>query len=214
MKCTVVDYGLCNLLSVSNALYSLGVDAIITDDPRDIEQAVMVILPGVGAFKDGMQGLRERNLIMPLQMYAASGKPLLGICLGMQMLMTRSFEFGEFEGLNLVAGEVKRFDRSVNSDGSIMRIPHIGWNGLYRGSNSWDNTILHGLSEGEDMYFVHSYKVIPSNHDNVLAVTTYIDQTFCSVVKKDNIYGCQFHPEKSSFWGVRILGNFIKLVSK
>ena len=209
MKCHIVDYGLCNLLSVANALKYLSIEPVITDDSRQLLEAKAVILPGVGAFNDGMEGLKARDLIQPVLAYADSGRPLLGICLGMQMLMTKSYEFGVFEGLNLIPGEVKRFVPSVDGQGMRMRIPHIGWNGIYPSQQHWQHGLLDGIKPGEDMYFVHSYKVIPDQEVHVLAQTTYIDQTFCSVVKRGNIMGCQFHPEKSSSWGIKILKNFV-----
>ena len=209
----IIDYGLCNLKSVHNALLSIGIDSTVSDNPADLESARAVILPGVGAFKDGMKGLREKNFIDPVLQYVASGRPFLGICLGMQLLMTKSYEFGEHEGLNLIEGEVVSFKNRWVEGQLNFKVPHIGWNGLQVNGHPWGKTILEDLSEGQEMYFVHSYRVEPKNKDHVLAQTEYAGIKFCSVSKKDNIYGCQFHPEKSSTYGLRILNNFARLIS-
>ena len=213
MRIVVIDYGLCNLLSVHNALKHLGVDASVTHDPSELTGADAVILPGVGAFEDGMSGLRQRGFVEAVHGYVRSGRPLLGICLGMQLLMDQSLEFGVHEGLGLIAGEVVPVD-CLSVDGSKLKLPHIGWNGLLRAERSWDGTMLAGLPEGVEMYFVHSFRVVPKDRGHILAETEYGGKRFCSVVAKGNVYGCQFHPEKSSSMGLRLLGNFIHQVKK
>ena len=208
MRVIIIDYGLCNILSVHNALQHLGVESVVTCDPLDLKDADAVILPGVGAFKNGMTGLRQRGFVDALRSYVRTGRPLLGICLGMQFLMDKSYEFGEHEGLGLIAGEVRPVD-NINSDGVPLKIPHIGWNGLLKTSRGWEGTPFSGLPEGIEMYFVHSFRVVPKDPAHILAETEYGKKRFCSVVAKENIYGCQFHPEKSSANGISILNNFV-----
>ncbi|MEI8012989.1 MAG: imidazole glycerol phosphate synthase subunit HisH, partial [Candidatus Omnitrophota bacterium] len=200
--------GLCNLLSVYNALHHIGAEAVITDDPALLAKADHVILPGVGAFEDGMQGLKARGFIDAIRAYVATGRPLLGICLGMQLLMERSCEFGCHEGLGLIAGGVEPVD-PVGAGGERLKIPHIGWNGLSEASRGWDGTFLAGLPQGVEMYFVHSFRVVPADSRHVLAETEYGGKRFCSVVAKENVAGCQFHPEKSSAMGLALLKNFM-----
>ncbi len=207
----VIDYGLCNLLSVANALKFLGITCTVTDDASVLKSADAVILPGVGAFEDGMSGLREKGFIEPISKFVKTGKPFLGICLGMQMLMSKSYEFGEFEGLNLIEGEVTCFKNRLVKGKYEYKVPHISWNALRNAGNSWEGTILSGLQEGEPMYFVHSFFAAPVNPQHVLAQTEYAGVPFCSVNQKDNVYGCQFHPEKSSTYGLKILENFVRL---
>lgn len=210
-RTAIIDYGLCNLLSISNALKYLGMDFKVTDDPKEVGSADAVILPGVGAFEDGMNGLKKKGLMDPIYEFVKTGKPLLGICLGMQMLMTKSYEFGEFEGLGLIGGEVVPFKNKFENGKYNFRVPHIGWNELHNSGPSWGGTILSGLESGEAMYFVHSFYAVPTKKGNVLAKTGYAGIEFCSVNCKDNVYGCQFHPEKSSSYGLKILENFGRL---
>ena len=211
MKLAVIDYGLCNLLSIHNALKYLNVDCTITSNGDEIQGADAVILPGVGAFEDGMDGLRSKHLICAVQDFVSTGKPFLGICLGMQMLMSKGFEFGEFDGLGLIPGQVRRFAHEALPEGRSLKIPHVSWNGLMPAVQPWEGSILGGLKPGVEMYFVHSYCVFPDNASDILAETTYGTQKFCSVVRRDNVYGCQFHPEKSSRLGLNILQNFVQL---
>lgn len=210
MKIVIIDYGLCNLLSVHNALKSFGIDSLVSPDPEPLADADAVILPGVGAFEDGMKGLRSRGFVGPVREFVQSGRPFLGICLGMQLLMDKSYEFGEHEGLGLVSGEVSPLERA-DASGQALKIPHIGWNGLWQGGRPWPGTLLADLSDGTEMYFVHSFRVVPKDPAHVLAWTSYGGRRFCSVVAKANVYGCQFHPEKSSVMGLSILKRFIGL---
>jgi glutamine amidotransferase len=195
----IFDYGMGNLHSVSKAVERLGFEPIVTSNAQQILAADGAILPGVGAFGDAMQHLRESNLREVVLRYAASGKPLLGICLGMQLLFTRSEEHGSHEGLNLLSGEVVRFQGDY-------KIPHMGWNRL---EFLQPSPLLGGLDEGY-VYFVHSYHVKPENQTDLLAVTDYY-QPVTAVVGRDNVYGMQFHPEKSGEVGMKLLGNFLGL---
>ena len=207
MKTLIIDYGLGNLRSVRNALKYCGVEPVVSENPAELSSAAVAILPGVGAFEDGMKGLRARGWITAIEAYVQSRRPLLGICLGMQLLMSRGHEFGRHDGLGLIAGEVVTFDPKTAAGGRL-RVPHMGWNGLKPG-NSWEGTILAGLHPQAEMYFVHSYFVAPENAGHILAMTDYGGQTFCSVLASGNVYGCQFHPERSAAGGLMVLKNFI-----
>lgn len=207
----VIDYGVGNLRSVYNALKALGVEPKISSDPKDLEKCDKALLPGVGAFGDGMKGLAERQLIDPIKDFVQSARPLLGICLGMQLLMSKSFEFGEHAGLNLIEGDVLGFKNRLNNNEYDFKIPHIGWNEINRQKASWEKTVLAGLESGTKTYFLHSFYVVPKDPQHILAQTHYANKDFCSVVHKDNVYGCQFHPEKSSDVGLKILRNFLEL---
>lgn len=211
MSCVIIDYGLGNLLSVSNALKHLGIVSHVSSNPQDLLSADRVILPGVGAFEDGMKGLREKGFIDPIHQFVKTGKPFLGICLGMQFLLTVSEEFGEHQGLDLIPGRVKSLANSVNSSSRDIKIPHIGWNHLKMFKRAWNHTILDGLEDGGDMYFVHSYHAVVEDETHILAQTFYGSVPFSSVIMKDNVMGCQFHPEKSAESGLQILKNFIHL---
>lgn len=202
----VVDYGRGNLFSISRALAHLGAEAKVTSDPAAIAAAERLILPGVGAFGDGMENLRARGLVAPLKTYASSGHPLLGICLGMQLLMDGSDEFGENEGLGLVPGRVRRFPDSPER---AWKVPHVGWSALNSSGAAWDGTMLAGLPEGERMYFVHSYFVETAKPEHRLAVTPYAGAEFCSVLRAGPVEGCQFHPEKSGERGLCLLKTWL-----
>lgn len=209
-KVVVVDYGLGNLYSVKRALEVCGVsDPCVSDSPEDIANADKVILPGVGAFADGMKGLSDRALIEPLRKHAEIGRPLLGICLGMQMLASTSEEFGNHEGLNLIAGMVRPIKR-VSIDGKALKVPHIGWSGLEKPQLAvWPDTILGGTQQGSAVYLVHSYEFEPLDKSNLLAYCTYGGHQISAVVRRGEIYGCQFHPEKSGVVGLKILERFL-----
>ena len=205
-KVSIIDYGLCNLFNVSNALEHLGVDAEIIESPEDIKKATHIILPGVGAFKNGMRGLAIRNLIEPIKEHIYNEKPFLGICLGMQMMMSKSFEFGEIEGLGIINGDVIKIP-ALNSENIKHKIPHIGWNRIiYK-----EDKLLTRQNSKSSMYFVHSYKAECKNEENVIAHTLYNDVKITAIIKSKNAYGCQFHPEKSGKHGLRLLNEFIKL---
>jgi glutamine amidotransferase len=196
----IIDYGMGNLHSVSKAVERLGYEAVVTGDPEQILAAEGAILPGVGAFGDAMEHLRESGLDEVVKQYAASGKPMIGICLGMQLLFTSSEEHGQHEGLGLLPGTVVRFRGDY-------KVPHMGWNRLsYKQSES---PIFKGIEEGH-VYFVHSYHAKPERESDLLAVTDYY-QPVTAIVGRDNVYGMQFHPEKSGDIGMQLLGNFLTL---
>ncbi len=223
----IIDYGMGNLRSVEKAFEKVGFDAVVTDKPEIIENADKIVLPGVGAFKDAKDGLRERNLIEPIKNHIKQNKLFLGICLGLHLLFTRSHEDGVHEGLNIVSGEVVRFtaDRlNINNTGEQneevgtfkalsvvnnqkLKIPHMGWNTI---REKKEVPILKGLPADPYMYFVHSYFVIP-DRDEVVAAETEYGVPFVSMISIDNIFAMQFHPEKSQQYGLMILKNFGEL---
>jgi glutamine amidotransferase len=206
----VIDYGIGNVKSMVNALENIGEKVLLTNNERDIMYADAVILPGVGAFKHGMDNLTQRGLVEVIHNFVTTGKPFLGVCLGMQMLMEESEEFGICKGLGLIEGTVKMIPLAINSN---AKLPHVSWNELIVPSeNRWNNTILSTTLPKTDMYFVHSFAAIPKNNSDILANCNYGDITFCAAVNKNNIYGTQFHPEKSGVSGLSILENFIKLI--
>jgi glutamine amidotransferase len=210
-KIVVIDYGIGNVKSMVNALDNLGVEAVLTNDKQEIMAADAVILPGVGAFKHGMDNLNERDLVGVIHDYVDTGKPFLGVCLGMQMLMEESEEFGSSKGLGLIKGSVKVIPLLADT---TAKLPHVSWNELIEPTEGrWDDTILSSTEKGTDMYFVHSFAAIPLNTSDVLADCSYGNVNFCAAVHKKNIYGTQFHPEKSGIFGLRILENFIKLIN-
>ncbi|MCG3175902.1 MAG: Imidazole glycerol phosphate synthase subunit HisH [Candidatus Omnitrophica bacterium] len=206
----IVDYGVGNLFNVRRALALLGYDAVISRDPAEVARAPRVLLPGVGAFEAGMDHLRRYGLSEAVKDAARSGRPVLGICLGMQLLLSESEENGTHRGLDLVPGRVRRFT-TPSPEGPVYKIPQIGWNALEHTASSrdWSGTVLDGLPERSFMYFVHSYRVVPADPGVVLASTRYGQDEFCSVLKRDNISGCQFHPERSGEYGLKILENFV-----
>lgn len=205
---TVVDYGSGNLLSVSRALECCGAIPKLSYDPAEIESAERLVLPGVGAFADGMRGLHAHGLVEPIRRYAASGRPLLGICLGMQMLVTSSEEFGEHQGLNIIPGRVRPIPR-VAVDGSPLKSPQIGWSDLLvPDGHSWSDSILRDTPPATSVYLVHSYAVDPDNRAHVLAECNYGGHEVTAAIQHGNVFGCQFHPEKSGQAGLRILASF------
>ncbi len=210
-KIVIIDYGHGNLYSINQACVKVGYKPIISSRPEDILGADSLILPGVGAFKVAMDELRGKNLIEPIKGFVKKGNYLMGVCLGMQLLFSSSEEFGYNDGLGLIDGEIKRFPSSFNNH--KVRIPKIGWNKLMNGAenNQWENTPLQEISEEDYMYFIHSYYANPSNPKKVLSVTDYQGFRYCSSVQDRNIFGFQFHPEKSSEKGLTIYKNFLKL---
>ena len=208
-KIAIIDYQLGNLFSVKQACLHLGYDAFITSDPQDVVTADYAILPGVGAFADSMTNLKKLDLVEPIKDFVASGKPFMGICLGLQLLLTESEEFGNSKGLNLIEGVVKRFSNK-NTEGGILKVPQISWNEIHKPrENAWANTPLSICNEGDYMYFVHSFYAQPTSDEVVLSTTNYGGHDYCSSVLKDNIFACQFHPEKSSQYGVKIYENWV-----
>jgi glutamine amidotransferase len=209
---TLIDYGVGNLFSVQRALELCGAKVIVTSDPQQIEQAERLVLPGVGAFADGMKGLIERSIDSAIVAYTQNGRPLLGICLGMQLLATVSEEFGHHNGLNIIPGRVLPVP-ATTSDGRSHKIPHIGWAGLQRPArlSNWNDTVLAGVNEEEEVYLVHSYAVVPDDEAYRLSNCDYDGQSICTAMRRGTVYGTQFHPEKSGQVGLRILQNFCAL---
>lgn len=209
---TVVDYGIGNLFSVARALEKCGADVLLSDQPDVIARAERLVLPGVGAFYQGMQGLRDRELIDPLLTFASSGRPLLGICLGMQMLFDSSTEFGEHQGLGLIEGLIVPIEPK-DEVGHALKVPHIGWSPLVQPPTrpSWQGSVLAGLAPGAHAYFVHSFTANPAHEADRLADAHYGSARISAAVQRDNIFGCQFHPEKSAGAGLCIIKTFLEL---
>ncbi len=197
----IIDLGVGNLFSIERACQAVGLKAMITADTARIELADAVILPGVGAFANAMATLQQIDLIPVLNCLYENDRPILGICLGMQLLMEYSEEFGQHQGLGFINGTVKGLKREVDDD-----IPHIGWSPIFGDSNTdrWDKTLLNCFRNQTYQYFVHSYYVSPEQQNDILAYTCYSDFSFCAVIQKENITGCQFHPERSGNAGLGI----------
>jgi glutamine amidotransferase len=210
-KAAIVDFGLGNLFSVRQACEHAGMNASITPDADEIANADLVILPGVGAYKDAMDTLRDLGLVSVLRDYAESGKPLIGICLGLQLMMSRSHEFGTHEGLDLIKGDVVRFQPHDLPNERRLKVPQVGWNTIQPLHQDWPGTYLEGLEPDTHMYFVHSYYVVPEEEAVILSTSTYGDTQFCSSVQRGNVFACQFHPERSGREGLRMYANFARL---
>ncbi len=193
-----------NLASVQNAFAKLGKDTVVENDPQKFAAYDKIVLPGVGAFGDAMEHLRQRDMIDSIKEFAASGKPVLGICLGMQLLFQSSEEFGEHEGLGLIKGDVKAFDTTKFREN--LKVPHMGWNRMF----TKEHPLFKGLDENHYLYFVHTYHVHCANEDDIIGQTEY-GYRFTSAVAHENIMGIQPHPEKSHKNGLQILENFIDL---
>lgn len=206
-KVAIIDYGVGNLYSLLKALKKYS-DAIITEELEEVSAADAIVLPGDGAFHAGMEGLKRRELLNPLQKKISAGAPVLGICLGAQLLLSKSYEFGEWEGLGVIPGSVVKFPAET-----AAKIPHINWGPLLAPAGiSWEHTILEEVPPGAHMYFVHSYILRPDNPDHVLAMSEHGGVSFCSALRAGNVYGCQFHPEKSGEMGLKIIENFIAVI--
>lgn len=195
----IIDYGMGNLRSVSKAFEAVGQQAVVTRDLAEIQNASHVVLPGVGAFGDCMANLERLNLVESIRSTIQSGKPFLGICLGLQLLFAESEEFGLHKGLDIIAGRVKKFDLDPS-----LKVPHMGWNQI---SMQKTCPIFTGIEDGSNWYFVHSYFVDPADHTIAATMTTY-GIPFVSSIWKDNVVACQFHPEKSQASGLRLIKNF------
>lgn len=204
-KIAIINYGVGNLFSVAKAFRRFTGGAFITEEAEEVRNADAIVLPGVGAFAEGMRGLAIRGLVPDIRSRADAGVPILGICLGAQILFSKGFEFGEYGGLELIKGSVVKFPPE-NTD----KIPHVGWNGIYSGEkSSWKGSIIENIKDGANMYFVHSYIMRPDDAGDILAITRYGGREFCSAARKGNIYGFQFHPEKSGEEGLGIIKKFI-----
>ncbi len=209
-RITLIDYGVGNLLSVQRALEHCGAEVVLTSDPDAVIAASRVVLPGVGAFANAMQALEERNLVAAIREVATYGTPLLGICLGMQLLLDESEEFGRTTGLGLIPGKVVPISTTTVS-GEAQKIPHIGWNGLIpaEGRLDWRTSVLKDNAPGEATYFVHSFMSVPADSAHRIADCVYGGHRIAAVIAKDQIIACQFHPEKSGEVGLKILRRFV-----
>lgn len=207
----IVDYDAGNLLSVSRALTHLGATPIVSDDPKEISAAAKLLLPGVGAFGKGMEALRDKELIEPITAFSRSERPLLGICLGMQMLLDSSEEFGAHEGLGLIPGTVNAI-ADTDPAGQPIRMPHVGWNALLQPEGQrWQNSYLDTTPPDSAVYFVHSFAATPTHTSDCLANVEYHGRTVTAAVQRDNVTGFQFHPEKSGEIGLNILKRFLAI---
>lgn len=212
LEAAIVDYGLGNLYSVKHACGHVGLQAEITSSKEAIANARVVILPGVGAYGDAMATLHRLDLVSVLKDIAASGKPLIGICLGVQLLMTESFEFGRHKGLGIIEGQVVPFDQPREGE-RMLKVPQIGWNRVWHPENArWEDTLLNGVADGEYMYFVHSYIVQPEDPAVILSMSRYGQIEFCSSVQCGNVFACQFHPERSGAAGLKVYWNLARLI--
>ena len=201
LQTIIIDYGMGNLRSVEKAVETVGGKPTISRDPDAVRKAERLILPGVGAFGDAMNNLRQRGLDSAICEAVGAGKPLLGLCLGLQLLFTQSEEFGSHQGLNLIPGKVRKFDDPG------LRVPHVGWNQI---EGVLPNPLLTDIPEGSYFYFVHSYYVEPDKSGDVLRRTNY-GHSFCSIACREKVWGAQFHPEKSQEMGKRLLRNFMSV---
>ena len=193
---TIIDLGISNIKSIARGFFVQGFGVKIASSPEDIRNAESLVLPGVGAFPKAMEVLDRRGFIEPVLDHARQGKPLFGVCLGMQLLFTESGEHGDTRGLGIIPGRVVRFPPG-------RQVPHMGWNRVIQKGGR----LFSGIADGADFYFVHSYIVEPDNCDDVAAETDH-DGRFVSAVERENVFGVQFHPEKSQKWGLRLLENF------
>jgi len=214
-KAAVIDYGLGNLFSVAQACSAAKLVPTVTSAAREIASSDVVILPGIGAFADAMASLGELGLVPVLRDVASSGQLLVGICLGLQLLMDSGEEFGFYEGLGVIEGTVVPFKDPRGPRGPL-KVPQIGWNGIHRAApgaavDPWQRTPLEGLDDGTFMYFTHTFYVEPADPNVVLSTSRYGDIEFCSSVRQANIYGFQFHPERSGPHGLAIYGNISAL---
>lgn len=217
----IVDYGMGNLFSVLRACQTIGLGAHITNSKASVLRAPAIILPGVGAFGVAMDNLDQLGLVGVLKEAVAEGKPLLGICLGMQLLMTESQEFGRHQGLGIIQGDVVKLPEGT-SGGCRLKVPQVGWNSIRpvsedqsgnKKGSCWDGAILQELTDGEYLYFVHSYYCRPVDHA-ILSRTQYGALEFCSTVRQNNVHGCQFHPERSGMQGLQVYRNFASIVQE
>lgn len=210
-KVSIIDYELGNLFSVQQACETVGLDALITASPEDILNSDMLILPGVGAYGVAMENLEKAQLIPALKAFVATGKPFVGICLGMQLMLTESVEFGQYKGLNLIPGKTKKFE-SRSIDGEYFAVPQIQWNQLKKLNNIGKNHFFNFLQNGDYMYFVHSYYCVPEVKSTIVTTTNYAGEEYPSIIQYKNCIGIQFHPEKSGFNGINIYKKLKQLI--
>jgi glutamine amidotransferase len=206
----IVDYGLGNLFSVKHALNAVGAQAEVTSSCDDVMKADAVVLPGVGAFGDAMDSLKKMGLTGALKDFVSTGRPVIGICLGMQLLMSESFEFGRHEGLGFISGKVVRFEDPKDGD-DILKVPEVGWNRI-KVLEGRGEQVYEGVKDGSYMYFVHSYYVVPEDAAVAMTVSRYGNMEFCSSVRNGNIIAFQFHPERSGKDGLAIYRNLMTII--
>lgn len=210
-KVVIIDYAMGNLFSVRLACQKVGICAIVSNDKQEIKNASALILPGVGAFADAMATLEKLDLVNVIKEFINSGKPFLGVCLGMQLLMSESEEFGLHKGLDIIKGKVVKFPNAND------KVPQVGWNQITKpkyNKINWEETLLKGLSEKDYMYFVHSFYVLPNEENIIVSETNYAGLNYCSSLKEKNVFACQFHPEKSGENGLIIYENLFNLINK
>ncbi len=207
----LVDYGAGNLLSIQHALEHLGADVELVSQPEQIGSAKRLVLPGVGAFAKAMQQLEQRQMVTALREFAASNRPFLGICLGMQLMLEESDEFGPTPGLGIIPGRVRAIP-ATGVDGEQLNVPHISWSAIYPVSDSaWTGTPLETTTTGENFYFVHSLVAHPQQQAAVIAECHYGGHRLTAAVASGNCFGCQFHPEKSAGAGLKIIEHFLRI---
>ena len=209
-KITIIDYGCGNILNLIRAIQFLGYEVETTHDEKKILNSSHVILPGVGAFGNAVKQLENYNLLNAILKYTKLNKPLLGICLGMQILLSESHEFGTHKGLGLIEGQVIKISNKKNKE---IKIPHTGWNEIYPNNDNkeWKNKILSNSLIGKNFYFVHSFVCKTKNPSSTIAICNYSGITIPAIVSFNNIFGCQFHPEKSADNGLAVLKNFCEI---
>lgn len=214
-RVAIIDYEMGNLFSVKRACEYAGLEAEVTADASVVMGSDAAILPGVGAFGDAMDNLERLDLTLPIKEFIMRGKPFMGICLGMQMLMSESEEFGRHDGLDVIKGQVVKIRASDTA--RMIKIPQVGWNRIFRPTSSresiWYDSPLDSINNEEYMYFVHSYYVIPSDDGVILSVTDYEGTVYCSGILWKNVFACQFHPEKSGVKGLAIYKNWAAAVA-
>ncbi len=214
-KIAIIDYGIGNLYSVLKACEKVGLNAFITNDKKEIQNSDALILPGVGAFSVAMKSLNDLDLAVLLKDYAQTNKPLMGVCLGMQLLLEESEEFGTQKGLGIIEGSCERFPNST-AEKIKIRVPQIMWNTIYppSGDKFKVGTPLEDIKANEYMYFVHSFYATLKNEEHVLSKTSYQGIEYCSSLSKNNVVAFQFHPEKSGTEGIRLYQKFKDLINK
>jgi glutamine amidotransferase len=211
-KVAIVDYALGNLFSIKHACEHVGLEPLITSSKDDILHANAVLLPGMGAYGDAMHTLHKLDLVTVLRDVAASGRPLIGICLGIQLLLSESSEFGTHKGLGIIDGSVVPLNHPHEGQREL-KVPQIGWNQIHA-TRSWKNTPLENIPDNEYMYFVHSFVPQPQDKKTILTTTNYGGIDFCSSIQQKNIFACLFHPERSGIQGLKIYKNMAHLISQ
>ncbi len=208
----IVDDGMGNMFNLHRALEYVGATTNVATDPAAVADAGAIVLPGVGAFGSGVHTLRECGLVPVIRRAAVTGVPILGICLGMQLLATELSEGGNFPGLDLIPGIVRRL-HAPNDEAARFKVPQMGWNEIYpRPGATWDNPLMAGIAPASQFYFLHSYIVDLDDRADALAQCRYGRDEFPAIVRRDNVFGCQFHPERSGSVGLRMLSNFIAMI--